>query len=39
LGSWQDFSEPVYDECDGNWYALKDDGTKEVIEAPEQGMF
>ena len=39
LSSWQDFSEPVYDECDGNWYALKDDGTKEVIEAPEQGMF
>jgi hypothetical protein len=39
LSSWQDFSEPVYNECDGNWYALKDDGTKEVIEAPEQGMF
>ena len=39
LGSWQDFSEPVYDECDGNWYVLKDDGTKEVVDAREQGMF
>lgn len=39
LSSWQDFSEPIYDECDGNWYILKDDGTKERAEAPEEVMF
>lgn len=28
LDSWQDFSDPVYDRCDGEWYELFDDGTK-----------
>lgn len=28
LESWQEFSDPVYDRCDGEWYELLDDGTK-----------
>ena len=39
LSSWQDFSEPVYDECDGNWYVLNDDGTKSVVDSPEESIF
>ena len=39
LSSWQDFSEPVYDECDGNWYVLNDDGTKSVVDRPEESIF
>jgi len=35
INSWQDFSEPVYDECDGSWYVLNDDGTKTVVEDRE----
>lgn len=31
LASWQDFSEPVYDRCDGEWYQLNPDGTKETV--------
>ena len=39
LSSWQDFSEPVYDECNGNWYVLNDDGTKSVVDSPEESIF
>jgi len=35
LNSWQDFSEPVYDLCDGNWYVLNEDGSRSVVEPPE----
>jgi hypothetical protein len=38
LSSWQDFSDPVYDECDGNWYVLEENGSKTRVEPPE-GMF
>jgi len=38
LSSWQDFTDPVYDECDGNWYNLEENGTKTLTEAPG-GMF
>jgi 5-methylcytosine-specific restriction endonuclease McrA len=31
LESWQDVSEPVFDRCDGEWYELKPDGTKEKV--------
>lgn len=34
LRSWQDFSEPVFDRCDGEWYQLNADGTKETIWKP-----
>lgn len=39
LSSWQDFSEPVYDECNGNWYVLNDNGTKSVVDSPEESIF
>jgi hypothetical protein len=31
LESWEDFSEPIYDRCDGEWYQLMPDGTKKAI--------
>lgn len=39
LESWQDFAEPVYDRCDGQWYRLEDDGTKTVVDGPEESIF
>jgi hypothetical protein len=36
LASWQWFNEGVYDCCDGEWYELKPDGTKETIWKPVQ---
>lgn len=39
LSSWQDFSDPVYDECNRQWYRLEDNGTKTVIDAPDEGIF
>lgn len=39
LHSWADFSEPVYDECIGTWFRLEDDGTKTIVEQPEEKMF
>ena len=35
LASWQDFSDPVYDQCDGNWYVLEENGSKTLVEPPE----
>lgn len=34
LRSWQDFSDPVFDRCDGEWYQLNPDGTKETVWKP-----
>lgn len=34
LRSWQNFSDPVFDRCDGEWYELKPDGTKEKVWKP-----
>ena len=31
LESWEDFSEPIYDRCDGEWYELMPDGTKRAV--------
>jgi hypothetical protein len=28
LESWQDFVEPIFDECDGEWYVLTESGEK-----------
>ena len=28
LESWEKFTEPVFDRCNGIWYELRDDGTK-----------
>jgi hypothetical protein len=39
LESWQDFSEPVYDRCDGEWYELFDDGTKKPFFTTTVKMF
>lgn len=39
LSSWADFSEPVYDECIGTWFRLEDNGTKTVVDSPEETMF
>lgn len=36
LKSWQDFSDPVFDRCDGEWYQLNPDGTKETVWKPIQ---
>jgi hypothetical protein len=36
LESWQAFNELVYDRCDGEWYELKPDGTKESYWKPAQ---
>jgi hypothetical protein len=36
LESWQGFNELVYDRCDGEWYELKPDGTKESYWKPTQ---
>lgn len=38
LASWQDFSEPVHDRCDGLWYRLEEDGTKTVVDHVEEGL-
>ena len=34
LASWQGFDEAIYDCCDGEWYRLAADGTKETIWKP-----
>jgi len=34
LLQWQDFTEPLYDECNGNWYVLDDMGNKTMTEKP-----
>lgn len=39
LSSWQDFSEPIYDACEGNWYVLDTKGGKTLVDAPEESMF
>ena len=39
LDSWQDFSEPVYDACERQWYRLEDNGTKTVVDGPEESIF
>lgn len=39
LASWQDFSEPIFDLCNGHWYRLEDNGTKTVIDTPEESIF
>jgi len=36
LESWQGFNELVFDRCDGEWYELKPDGTKESYWKPAQ---
>lgn len=36
LRQWDDFSEPVYDECNGKWYQLDDVGNKAEVEKPFQ---
>lgn len=38
LESWQDFSEPVLDRCNGLWYQLEQNGTKTVVDGKEESL-
>lgn len=38
LESWQAFDEYIFDRCDGEWYELKPDGTKELA-TKRQSLF
>jgi len=38
LDSWQSLDEPVYDECDGEWYVLTEAGEKIESVPGRQGL-
>ena len=35
LASWQDFSNPVFDQFDLSWWELTPDGLKNRVNAPD----
>jgi hypothetical protein len=39
LSSWDDFDTPVLDECSGEWYRLDVQGSKTLVDAPDEPLF